>query len=256
MARLPRTVRSELQLIQLIPNLLTLGAIAAGMTAIRFAEADRFQWAIALILIAAAIDGIDGRIARLLKSESAIGAELDSLADFLNFGVAPAIILFNWGLEGTAGRSDGWIAALIYAICCVLRLARFNVVTKGDDKPDPRFFTGIPSPAGGILVMFPIYVTILFPDLLPLHDKLVGAWMLLIGGLMISQLPTFSFKNTTVYAENARFVMVAAIAALALLLTYPWICLSLFCLIYLLTIPFSLRAHRRGTSVTETSDGT
>jgi CDP-diacylglycerol---serine O-phosphatidyltransferase len=256
MDRLPRKVRPELQLIQLIPNLMTLGAIAAGMTAIRFAEADRFQWAIALILIAAALDGIDGRIARLLKSESAIGAELDSLADFLNFGVAPAIILYNWGLEGTAGRADGWIAALIYANCCVLRLARFNVGTKGDDKPDPRFFTGIPSPAGGILVMFPIYLSVLFPDIVPIHDKVVGAWMLFVGGLMISQVPTFSFKKTTVYAENARFVMVAAVAALSLLLTYPWFSLTLFCAIYLFTIPFSLRAQRRSAPSPEKPDGT
>lgn len=104
--------------------------------------------------------------------------------------------------------------------------------------------------------MFPIYLSILIPEIVPIHDKMVGAWMLLVGGLMISQVPTFSFKKTTVYAENARFVMVAAIAALALLLTYPWLCLSAFCLIYLLTIPFSLRAHRREAVVTEKPDGT
>lgn len=255
MTKSPRT-RLELPIVQLIPNLLTLGAIAAGMTAIRFAEAERIHWAVSLILIAAALDAIDGRIARLLKSESAIGAELDSLADFLNFGVAPALILYNWGLDSTAGKDDGWIAALIYAICVVMRLARFNVGVKGDDKPDAAYFTGIPSPAGGIIVMLPIYLSILFPAIVPIHDKMVGAWMILTGALMISRVPTFSFKKTTIYAENVRYLMVAAIAALAMLLTYPWVSLTLFCILYLLTIPFSIRAKARGSEPVEDGDGT
>jgi len=255
--QVPRKSRTELPLVQLIPNMLTLGAIAAGMTAIRFAEADRFRMAIALILIAAAIDAIDGRIARMLKSESAIGAELDSLADFLNFGVAPAMILFHWGPEVTQGRDDGWIAAMVFAICCVLRLARFNVVAKGDEKPDQRYFSGVPAPAGGLLVMFPVYLSILFPQIVPIHDKVIGAWMLCVGGLMISTIPTFSFKKTTIYAENVRFFMVGAVAFLGLLLTYPWLTLSLGCLIYLVTIPLSIRdKRRRSRAPEETSDGT
>ena len=250
----PRRSRTELPLFQLIPNMMTLGAIAAGMTAIRMAEDGRYRTAIGLILIAALLDGVDGRIARLLKSESAIGAELDSLADFLNFGVAPALILFHWGIELTDGRDDGWIAAIVFAICCVMRLARFNVVAKGDEKPDQRYFTGIPAPAGGLLVMLPIYLSILFPQIVPIHDKVVGAWMLLIGGLMISTVPTFSFKKTTVYVENARFVMVLAIAAIALLITYPWFSLTLACFIYIVTIPLAIRDKRRKVATPEEED--
>lgn len=257
MEKPPRRSRTELPLIQLIPNMMTLGAIAAGMTAIRMAENGRYRTAIGLILIAALLDGVDGRVARLLKSESAIGAELDSLADFLNFGVAPALILFHWGIELTDGRDDGWIAAIVFAICCVMRLARFNVVAKGDEKPDQRYFTGIPAPAGGILVMLPIYLSILFPQIVPIHDKVVGAWMLCVGGMMISTIPTFSFKKTTVYVENARFVMVIAIAGIALLITYPWMSLTLACLLYLATIPLAIRDKRRQTRMNvEESDGT
>ena len=152
MARAPRSQKTELPLFQLVPNLITLAAICAGLTAIRFAFQGSIEYAVALIVLAAVLDGIDGRLARALKSESELGAELDSLADFLNFGVAPALTLYAWTLSEPRGA--GWIAVLVYAICCVMRLARFNV-SRSETTGDSAYFEGFPSPAGAMLVMLP-----------------------------------------------------------------------------------------------------
>src|SRR5476649_1074110 len=142
----------------LVPNLITLLALCAGLTAIRLAVEQKLEWALAAIVFAALLDGIDGRIARLLKGTSRFGAELDSLADFVNFGVAPALILYFWGLHEL--KSAGWIAAIVFAICAALRLARFNVMIDDPNKPTwaGNFFTGIPAPAGAITVLLPIYL--------------------------------------------------------------------------------------------------
>jgi CDP-diacylglycerol--serine O-phosphatidyltransferase len=145
----------------LLPNLITLLALCAGLTAIRMAVENNTQLALAAIVFAALLDGIDGRIARMLKGTSRFGAELDSLADFVNFGVAPALILYFWGLHEL--KSAGWIAALVFAICAALRLARFNVMIDEPNRPvwAANFFTGIPAPAGAITVLLPIYLTLL-----------------------------------------------------------------------------------------------
>src|SRR5262249_48224391 len=145
----------------LVPNMITLLALCAGLTAIRLAFEQKLEWAVAAIVFAAALDGIDGRVARMLKGTSRFGAELDSLADFVNFGVAPALILYVWGLHEL--KSAGWIAAMVLAICAGLRLARFNVMIDDPNKPiwARNFFTGIPAPAGAITVLLPIYVTFL-----------------------------------------------------------------------------------------------
>src|ERR671931_1083978 len=145
----------------LLPNLITLLALCAGLTAIRLAVEEKLEWAVAAIVFAALLDGIDGRVARLLKGTSRFGAELDSLADFVNFGVAPALILYVWGLHEL--KSAGWIAALVFAICAGLRLARFNVQIDDPNRPAwaANFFTGMPAPAGAITVLLPIYVHLL-----------------------------------------------------------------------------------------------
>src|SRR6185295_749813 len=145
----------------LLPNLITLLALCAGLTAIRLATEDKFEWAVACVVAAAALDGIDGRLARMLKGTSRFGAELDSLADFVNFGVTPALILYLWGLD--ALKSAGWIAALVFAICAGLRLARFNVMLDDPKRPAwaGNFFVGMPAPAGAIVVMLPIYAKFL-----------------------------------------------------------------------------------------------
>ena len=213
--------RSELHLVQLLPNLMTISAMCSGLTGIRFAVTGQFPTAVALILLAAVLDGLDGRLARLLRSESEIGAELDSLVDFVNFGVAPGLTIYLWGLHSL--QSGGWIATLIYASCCLLRLARFNLGNRPNaDKPAPGHFTGVPSPAGAMLAMLPMYLTFMLGSEPVLPPPLLALYMVLIGGLMISRVPTPSFKRVTVYAENVRFVFVGFVAIVAALLSFPW----------------------------------
>ena len=218
--------RSELHLAQLLPNLMTISAMCSGLTGIRFAITEQFPAAVAMILVAAVLDGLDGRVARLLRSESEIGAELDSLVDFVNFGVAPGLIIYMWGLHGL--QSGGWIATLIYASCCLLRLARFNIGNRPNlerepgDKPASSNFTGVPSPAGAMMALVPTYVAFLSPGAPHLPPPLLAIYMVLIGALMISRIPTPSFKSVTFYAENVRYVIVGFVALVAALLSFPW----------------------------------
>jgi CDP-diacylglycerol--serine O-phosphatidyltransferase len=199
---------------------------------------------VALIALAAALDGIDGRLARLLKQESKLGAELDSLADFLNFGVAPALALWLWGMQEM--QSLGWIAVLVFAVACVLRLARFNVASRTPAaEVDKAYFTGVPAPAGGLLAMLPIYLGELFPALPPLPGPVVALWLAAVALLMVSRVPTWSFMAATFYAENAKFELLAFVVLVAGLLTYPWAVLVAVSVAYLGTIVFSWRAWRR-----------
>ena len=179
----------------LAPNLVTLLALCAGLTAIRMAFENRYALALAAIVFAAILDGLDGRLARFLKGTSRFGAELDSLADFVNFGVAPALIVYFWGLHDL--KSAGWIAAMVFAICAGLRLARFNVMSVDPDRPawTANFFVGVPAPAGAIIVLLPIYAAFLG---LPRSQFVTWAMLvytLVIAGLMVSRLPVFSGKR-------------------------------------------------------------
>jgi CDP-diacylglycerol--serine O-phosphatidyltransferase len=221
----PPKARSELHLAQLLPNLMTISAMCSGLTGIRFAITEQFPAAVAMILVAAVLDGLDGRVARLLRSESEIGAELDSLVDFVNFGVAPGLIIYMWGLHGL--QSGGWIATLIYASCCLLRLARFNIGNRPNLEREPgekptANFTGVPSPAGAMLALVPTYVAFLSPTAPHLPSPLLAVYMVLVGALMISRVPTPSFKSVTFYAENVRYVIVGFVALVAALLSFPW----------------------------------
>ena len=204
------------------------------------------ELALAAIVLAALLDGIDGRIARMLKGTSRFGAELDSLADFVNFGVAPALILYFWGLHEL--KSAGWIAALVFAICAGLRLARFNVMIDDPNKPAwaANFFTGIPAPAGAITVLLPIYL-----DLLGVSGGLVGVWLtflytLLIALLMVSRLPVFSGKRVgkRVPPEMVLPVFVVVVLFFALLISYPWQVLTLGTLSYLVCLPLGWLSYR------------
>ena len=218
--------RRKLHILHLLPNLVSILGLCSGLTAIRFAMDGRFATAIALIGLAAALDALDGRLARMLKSESAIGAELDSLGDFVNFGVTPALVLYIWGLKGEA--SLGWIAVLIYAICCMLRLARFNVGNKRADGQEPAertSFIGVPSPAGAMLVLAPMYLAFCFAGEVRIPAAAVALWMVAMGALMISRIRTPSLKRVTIYAEDARYILVGLAAVVAALLTYPWVTL-------------------------------
>src|ERR1700687_3788567 len=230
----------------LLPNLITLLALCAGLTAIRMAVENRLDMALAAIVLAVLLDGIDGRVARVLKGTSRFGAELDSLADFVNFGVAPALILYFWGLHEL--KSAGWIAAMVFAICTALRLARFNVMIDDPNKPAwaGNFFTGIPAPAGAITVLLPIYLYFL-----GISTGLVTAWLtffytLLIALLMVSRLPVFSGKRVgkRVPPELVLPVFVVVVLFFALLIGYPWVVLTIGTLIYLGCLPLGWLSYR------------
>ncbi|WP_102108397.1 CDP-diacylglycerol--serine O-phosphatidyltransferase [Oceaniglobus roseus] len=250
-----KSPKSEMLIIQLLPNLLTLAAICAGLTALRFGIEGNFERAVRLILLAGVLDGLDGRVARILKSESEIGAELDSLADFVNFGVAPVLLVYLWALQDM--RNEGWIALLIFAVCCVIRLARFNVGARAasDDKaPASDYFVGVPAPAGAVLVMLPMYLAFTFdltPDE-PLPEFAICVWIVAVGLLMVSRIPTLSLKKTTIAREKARYLMIAVIGFIAALLTYTWVTLAVSTLAYLISIPFvarnAMRAREQGAT--------
>jgi CDP-diacylglycerol--serine O-phosphatidyltransferase len=232
--------RGQVPVRVLIPNIFTLVGLCAGLTAIRMGIEARWDLAVAALVFAAVLDGIDGRVARLLKASSRFGAELDSLADFVNFGVAPAIIIFNWTLEDL--HSLGWIAVLVFAVCSALRLARFNVALDRTDTPawKSNYFVGVPAPAGAIILLLPIYAQDLglhLPSLTPL----VLLYTIGIALLMVSNVPTFSGKliGQRIPREYVPPVFVLAALFIALLLTYPALTLAMGSLVYLALIPVS-----------------
>jgi len=238
------TPHSQLSISQLLPNMMTIAAICAGITSIRMGVDGRYELAVQLILAAAILDGLDGRVARLLASQSKMGAELDSLADFLNFGVAPGLVLYFWALQGMPRA--GWLAVLVYAICCVVRLARFNVGSKAEDKShDNSYFTGVPSPAGALLVMLPMFVSFSFAEPTALPASLVGIYMVIVGCLMISRIPTWSFKTTKISRENVKYFLIGFAAAGAALLIYTWTALVVLCLGYIGTVVWALIEDKR-----------
>ncbi len=253
MVRGVKTKRKELPLIHLFPNAITLGAICAGLTAIRLAALGSADLAASLIVLACVLDGLDGRVARVLGMESLIGAELDSLADFLNFGIAPALVLYFWALE--SAHEAGWIAVLAYALCCVLRLARFNVGTKSENGPDPRFFQGVPSPAGALLALAPLFISNAVPGLPLLPPLMIATYLVLVGLLMVSNLPTFALKSARIYADHAPYVLLVSAAGLAALAVYPWTTLALFDLAYVVSLIFAFRASKRSAPEPEVRNG-
>ena len=230
----------------LAPNLVTLLALCAGLTGIRMAFENRYGLALAAIVFAAILDGLDGRLARFLKGTSRFGAELDSLADFVNFGVAPALILYFWGLHDL--KSAGWIAAMVFAICAALRLARFNVMSVDPDRPawTANFFVGVPAPAGAIIVLLPIYAAFLGLPRSQFVTWTMLVYTLLIAGLMVSRLPVFSGKRvgTRVPPDLVGPVVILVVLCVALLIAYPWILLTAGTLAYLVSLPFGLMSYR------------
>ncbi len=243
MSKPPVAKKRQVPVLQLLPNLLTIIAICAGLTAIRFAYVGDFERAVHLILVACVLDGLDGRLARAMNAESPIGAELDSLADFLNFGVAPALILHSWTLQDFPGA--GWIAVLTYAICCVLRLARFNVSNRlKTDETASDFFVGIPAPAGAVLVLLPMVLS--FAGLgLPIASHVITAvYVCLIGLLLISRIPTYSFKNVAIERGSSKFVLLGSVLLIAALLTYLWATLAVLSFIYIGCVIWGLKSAR------------
>ncbi len=240
----PEKIRTEFALFQLLPNMMTIAAICAGLTAIRAGVIGSYGAAVLFILAAGVLDGLDGRVARMLHSNSKMGAELDSLADFLNFGVAPALVLYFWALQDMSRA--GWIAVLVFAVCCVLRLARFNVSAKSE-KSDlrPGYFTGVPAPAGALMALLPMYLSFASHGQLIMPDPLIAAWLVLVGLLMISRIPTWSFKTVRISRENVKFLLVGFAFLGAAILTYAWITLVVVCALYAGSILWSLLTWRR-----------
>jgi CDP-diacylglycerol--serine O-phosphatidyltransferase len=244
-ARKKRGLRS-VPLRVLIPNLLTLFGLALGLTAIRFSYEDRVNLAVIAVVAAAGLDGLDGRVARLLRGTSRFGAELDSLADFVNFGVAPALILYGSLLH--AARSLGWLAALVFATAMALRLARFNVALDDLSRPDwkKNFFTGVPAPAGAITGMLPLYLLKLGFGDVPAFVPFSVAYVLVIAFLMVSELPIYAGKTlgTSVTRDKVLFVFLAIVLFVTLVVNFTFVTLAVITLIYLLLIPLSVRRYR------------
>src|SRR5262245_9086373 len=231
---------------RMIPNMITVAALCAGMTGIRFALNGEWQSAVAAVLVAAVLDGLDGRIARLLNATSKFGAELDSLSDFLAFGVAPAVIVYMWSVNLLGGL--GWAVCMLLAVCAALRLARFNTAL-GDPNPPPwtrNYFTGIPAPAGALLALLPMIATFnIGPEAWTSWPWLNALWVLLVGCGMVSRIPTFSAKK--VHLPPA--LMLPALLGVGILAvaisSAPWVTILFGGVAYILTIPIAWFVQRR-----------
>ena len=228
----------------ILPNMLTLIGVCIGLTSIRFALDGKFELAIIAIIFAALIDGLDGRIARLIKGTSKVGKELDSLTDMISFGVAPAFIMFFWKLN-TLGRF-GWLLCLVYVICVALRLARFNVNSNQEASWRDNFFEGVPSPAGGILVLTPLIISLSGFDYFKLnYDIIVPVFFILISFLLISKFPTYSFKKIVIPRRTTIFLLFSIVLFFGLLLIYTFNVIALSSVIYVLLLPISFMHYQR-----------
>ncbi len=240
----------------LIPNMLTVGALCAGLTAVRFAFLGRWEHAVAAIIIAGILDGLDGRMARLLNATSKFGAELDSLSDFVSFGVAPAFIIFLWSAQGIGGL--GWVAALFYAVCCALRLARFNTML-GDPNPPAwtrHYFTGVPAPAGAGLAVLPVMLTFEFGPGMFDRPGFCAVVLVVVGALMISRVPTFSIKQLKVSRSFMLPALILAALVAGALASAPWTTFVIVGTIYLVSIPVSILLQRRARQADPPSETT
>ncbi|NVP54326.1 CDP-diacylglycerol--serine O-phosphatidyltransferase [Mycoplana rhizolycopersici] len=244
-ARGPRLRQIPLRVI--IPNLITILAICAGLTGIRLAFENRYELAVAMVLLAAFLDGIDGRVARLLKATSKFGVQMDSLADIVNFGVAPALVLYVFVLD--QARSIGWIAALIFAIAAGLRLARFNVMAERETKAtwQSEYFVGVPAPAGAMLVLLPVYVGFLGVAPSTPFALISSAYTVLIAFLLVSRVPVWSGKSEggRIRRDLVLPVMLVVVFYVATLMSFTWETMVVTVALYLASLPFGARAWYR-----------
>jgi CDP-diacylglycerol--serine O-phosphatidyltransferase len=243
---------------RLLPNVITVLALCAGLTSMRFALDGRWEATVLAIILAAALDGLDGQVARMLKGQTRFGAELDSLADFVNFGVAPSMALYLWVMD--QARGFGWFAVLALSVCTALRLARYNSRLDASDRPpwSYRFFAGVPAPAGAGLALMPLMASFQFGDVV-MHPVPVGVWTILVALLMVSNLPTFSTAGWSVPQRHMVPVLAGVGLIFALLASEPWLTMIVIAIAYLASLPFSLRRYRElaleeARSVTETSE--
>lgn len=241
----PQQPREKLSIVRLMPNLVTILGLCAGLSAIRFTLDDRFEVAAALIIFAALLDAVDGMVARSLNAATSFGAELDSLADFVNFGVAPGVLVFGYALHGDFA-GPGWIFVLVFAVCTCLRLARFNINRDAPKTKGRQFFTGVPAPAGAILALFPVFLGLaglVVPANAPL---LVAIWVAAVGLLMVATLRTPSIKGLRIARDKAVWVLIGAAFVVGLGITRFWLLMVLICVAYLVTIAALTVALRRG----------
>ena len=228
----------------ILPNMLTLIGVCIGLTSIRFALDEKFEFAIVAIILAAVIDGLDGRIARLIKGTSKVGKELDSLTDMISFGVAQAFIMYFWKLN-TLGRF-GWLVCLIYVICVALRLARFNVNSNQDPSWKDNFFEGVPSPAGGILVLTPLIISMTDFNYIQFnYDIIVPTFFIITSLLLISKFPSYSFKKIVIQRKTTIFLLFGIVLFFGLLLIYPFNVISISIIIYLAVLPISFFHYQK-----------
>ena len=228
----------------LLPNILTLGGVCLGISSIKFSIDGNFNLAVILILLAAILDALDGRVARLIKGTSEFGKELDSLTDFVSFGIAPVLILYFWELNNYGKL--GWAIALIYSVCCVLRLARFNLTKiENDQEWKNNFFEGVPSPAGGLLILAPLIYELTEFNF-NLNIKNITPFLtILIALLLVSKIPTPSLKKISISSKTTVFLLLSAGIIFIALLFYTFETLLVFCFIYLISIPLSILIYKR-----------
>ncbi|WP_337266470.1 CDP-diacylglycerol--serine O-phosphatidyltransferase [Oryzifoliimicrobium ureilyticus] len=244
-ARGPRLREIPFRLI--VPNLITILAICAGLTGVRLAFEERYELAVFMVLLAAFLDGIDGRVARLMKATSKFGAQMDSLADIVNFGVAPALVLYVFVLD--QARAFGWIAALLFTIAAGLRLARFNVMAERENKASwqSEYFVGVPAPAGAMLVLLPVYLGFLGVERNATFGYIAAVYTVLIAFLLISRLPVWSGKSegTRLRRDLVLPLMLGVVFYAALLSSYTWEMMVVTVAIYLASLPFGAHKWRR-----------
>jgi CDP-diacylglycerol--serine O-phosphatidyltransferase len=232
---------------KLIPNVLTLMALTAGLTGIQFAMNGEWEKSVLAIVVAAVLDTLDGATARLLNASSEFGAQLDSFSDFLAFGVAPSLILYLWVLEDSG--KIGWIAMLVFSIASAMRLARYNITEMPKTGVWAKgFFAGVPAPGGAGLVFLPMFIWFLDPDFFDqfaIANTLIGIWVMLCAGMMVSSIPTWSSKQIKLPAKMAMPALGFVAIIIAALIQAPWPTLTIICLIYIASIPFSIRYFRK-----------
>lgn len=241
--------KTALPITRLFPSIVTMIALCSGLTSIRYGFDHKWEHSVLLIMVAAFLDGMDGRLARYLDVSSEFGAQIDSLADFLNFGIAPAVVVYLWTLGTINIHGVGWGFVLVFVVCMSIRLARFNVLSmKQIEVKEEMFFIGVPAPICGILVALPMILSFEFEDVSVLHDPwIVGGYILLIAFSAASRIRTFSIKKIHVSPEYVTLVLAGAGLLIAALIIRPWITVSLLCALYLMSIPISMTVHYRNT---------
>lgn len=241
-----------LPLSRLFPNMITIGGLCCGLSAVRLGLENKFEVAVILLVAAAVIDGMDGRIARFLNSTSTFGAQLDSLSDFFCFGVAPGLLLYQWRLHELKGT--GWAIVLFFAVCCALRLARFNT-NLAQDNLEPwqlKFFVGVPSPAGAMLALMPIVMSFYAPGIAD-HPIFFAIWIAFVAALMASRIPTFAAKKVSIHHEWLLTLMIAFGIMTVLVFSEPWLMFNFGGLAYCCLIPVSYKRYKKLEALHRTS---